>query len=74
MKENFESSKPNGKGNGGEDEGHDEYDNVIVATMPIGNHEMISVFSTIKGDVEPKEEAMRLGFIVRVLEAKKSKE
>ncbi|MBA0575774.1 hypothetical protein Golob_006927 [Gossypium lobatum] len=49
--ENFESSKPNGKGNGGEDEGHDE------------NSLKISVFLAIKGDVEPKEEAMRLGFI-----------
>ncbi|MBA0761461.1 hypothetical protein Gotri_024109 [Gossypium trilobum] len=61
MKENFESSKPNGKGNGGEDEGHDEYDNIIVATMTIGNHEMdclerFKLSATSKGDkAEPDE-------------------
>lgn len=33
-----------------------------------------SMFSSIKGDDKPEKEAMRLGLIVRVIEAKKAKE
>ncbi|MBA0689047.1 hypothetical protein Goari_006797, partial [Gossypium aridum] len=75
MKDRFESSKFNGKDNGGVDheedeEGHSDDGNNSKSDGGNGNHEMrrnwpkISLFFAIKRNDKPEEAPMKLGVIM----------